>query len=118
MENVLIINSNLMQSKRLDIILTLEGYYCIAVIDGSEAINLLLKRRFEIIFFNENTDNISLTDLKKSFKTLNLSLPIFVIKQDYQEQDLIKDPDYNIYYMDHRLISERLPEKIKEVVKH
>ena len=116
MENVLIISSNLMQSKRLDIILTLEGFYCIPVIEGSEAINLILKKPFDLIFFDEKTPNISLDDIKNSMKSLNLPVTLFVIKAAPQEQDIIKDSQNNIYYIDHSVISEKLPHKIKELL--
>jgi len=116
MENVLIINSNIMQSKRLDIILTLEGYYCIPVIDGSEAINIILKKRFDLIFFNEKTESISIDEILDSMNTLSLSVPSFFIKSAPREQELVKDPNNNVYYMDHSLISEKLPEVLKTIL--
>ena len=100
----------------MDIILTLEGYYCIPVLEGNEAINIILKKKFDIIFFDEKIKEINLNDIISSLQTLNLSLPVFVIRSTPQDQEIVKDQDNNIYYIDHSLISEKLPQVIKATI--
>ncbi|MCK5076466.1 MAG: hypothetical protein KAR38_08825 [Calditrichia bacterium] len=116
MSNVLIVSSNIMQSKRLDIILTLEGYFCISVLNGNEVLNIIHQKRFDIIFFDEKSSDITLDEIKKSVDTLKLSLPVFVIKSTPQDEEVIADEKRNVYYVDKSVISEKLPQVINQII--
>ncbi len=116
MKHVLIISSNIVQSKRIDLILTLEGYACIPVLEGKEALNMLLNNKFDVVFLDEKTSGITADEILSSLKAVGREVPLVVIKHGKTDKDFTADYERNLFIIRNDAISGRLTSILNDIL--
>lgn len=109
----LIASSNLIFSKRVDVILTVEGFTCLPVYNAQELLNILTSNKFDFLIIDQSTMDKNLDELLLNIRIVNKLLPIFIITRG--EEDM-EEREERIYYIARSFVDEKLPEKIMAVL--
>ncbi|GAB4181892.1 MAG: hypothetical protein Kow00108_18660 [Calditrichia bacterium] len=115
--HVLIVSSNIILSKRIDIILTMEGFTCLPILKGSEVLNLIMKHKFDAVLIDEKIEDEPVPEIIEMIRRVNKVTPIFVVtKSNDNDEFKIMEELGPSYFMNKSLISEVLPEKLKAMI--
>ncbi len=91
MKRILLAEDDRNLSRSIDILLTLEGYQVIAVYNGEEALNKLLKQRYDMLITDIVMPNMNGIELVKKIRLINPTIPILIVSgrlNDALEQEL------------------------------
>jgi len=79
MKKILLAEDDKNLSRSVDILLTLDGYEVISVYDGEEALNKLLRQKFDLLITDIVMPGLNGVDLIKKIRKLNQDIPIMVV---------------------------------------
>ncbi len=79
MKKILLAEDDKNLSRSVDILLTLDGYEVISVYDGEEALNKLLRQKFDLLITDIVMPGLNGVDLIKKIRKLNHDIPIMVV---------------------------------------
>ncbi len=79
MKKILLAEDDKNLSRSVDILLTLDGYEVISVYDGEEALNKLLRQKFDLLITDIVMPGLNGVDLIKKIRRLNHDIPIMVV---------------------------------------
>lgn len=107
MKKILLAEDDRGLSRSIDTWLTLEGFQVITVYNGEEALNKLLKQRYDLLITDMVMPHLGGFELITQIRKINLELPIMVVSGKLNA-DLIAD-------LEELRIKHILPKPIKPV---
>ncbi len=90
MKRILLAEDDRNLSRSIDILLTLEGYQVIAVYNGEEALNKLLKQKYDMLITDIVMPNMNGIELVKKIRLINPQIPILIVSGRLND-DLIRE---------------------------
>ena len=79
MKRILLAEDDRNLSRSIDILLTLEGYQVISVYNGEEALNKLLKQKYDMLITDIVMPNMNGIELVKKIRLVNPQIPILIV---------------------------------------
>lgn len=110
----LIATSNIILSKRIDIILTEEGFTCIPIYQSSELLSILSRHPFDFAIIDDSRYEFHFPDLLPSIRALHKKLPLIIL---VKEEDLQKKPDdERVFYVTRDFVSQTMPATLLQIL--
>jgi DNA-binding response OmpR family regulator len=110
----LIISSNIILNKRIDVMLTMEGFTCLPVFSKEEVLHIVMKHRFDFVIVDNTSREKLFIDMIPDLRAMNIHIPIIVITRT--EQDMLYDEKNQVYLVNKGFVDEHLPEKVRSIL--